>query len=715
MAAMTLDMRTRAALRRLRRRSWAAALLPALPPAAVVAWLASQRAGPPAALVALAVIFLGAAALAVADAARYDRRWLARALNARCPTLEDSAELALLEPPPVASALVALQRRRLEARLAALAWPELRPALPLRATAASAAAALVLLLAALVVLRPGRESATQADAVANRSAAVLHAELRITPPTYTRLPSRRLETLDARLPAGSRVDFRLRFAGEIRAARLVFHDGSQLELTPGGDGWRGSREVAAPALYRLQLQGAGAAAVDTETLHRLDVIADAAPQIQVQAPDRTLSLLAPGQTSWPLLFEARDDYGLGAAELSVTLAQGSGENVSFSERRLPLQGEGDARQRRYAQTLDLTALGFVQGDDLVVRLQVADNRAPEANLARSAAFILRWPAEDAAAEGEGVEGVVQKTLPAYFRSQRQVIIDTEALLAERARLTQDQLLARSDAIGVDQRLLRLRYGQFLGEESETPGEQGHEEHSGAAADATREATHGAPDEPAQAGVGEDSEVLAEFGHTHDSAEAATLLDPDTRRILKAALDEMWQAEGHLRIGEPDLALPYEYQALDYVKQVQQASRIYLARVGADLPEVDPARRLSGDRTGLTDRERRLAARQPDAAAVADAWRELDAPQPPDLTALRSWLQAHATQPEALTALQALDRVAREPACAGCRAELRSRLWPLLPAAAAAVRARAAPDAAAQRWLESVAAQAPTRPGPKAPQ
>ena len=71
-----------------------------------------------------------------------------------------------------------------------------------------------------------------------------------------------------------------------------------------------------------------------------------------------------------------------------------------------------------------------------------------------------------AAEGTGVEDLVQKAMPAYFRSQRQIIIDAEALLKEKPKLAQEKFVQRSDNIGVDQRLLRLRYGQFLGEESE---------------------------------------------------------------------------------------------------------------------------------------------------------------------------------------------------------------------------------------------------------
>ena len=64
--------------------------------------------------------------------------------------------------------------------------------------------------------------------------------------------------------------------------------------------------------------------------------------------------------------------------------------------------------------------------------------------------------------------------------------------------------------------------------------------------------------------GQIDHLLESFGHTHDIAEAATLLDPQTRAILKQALDQMWQSELQLRQGQPDRALPFAYKALGLI-------------------------------------------------------------------------------------------------------------------------------------------------------
>ena len=111
---------------------------------------------------------------------------------------------------------------------------------------------------------------------------------------------------------------------------------------------------------------------------------------------------------------------------------------------------------------------------------------------------------------------------------------------------------------MEQKILRLRYGQFLGEEFESGrgaahaappagDEHGDKEGGKDGADKTAEAPgedhdhdhdHAAAAAPQR--FGDAGNVLAEFGHTHDHTEAATLLDPETKRILKVALEQMWQ-------------------------------------------------------------------------------------------------------------------------------------------------------------------------------
>jgi len=657
-------------------------------------------------LVALATIGLR---LAWRSARAVDDAWLSRQMDAQRRDLEDSAAL-LFPTQGERSALERLQQARLQERLRLAPLPDVRTPWPLRPLAASGLLALAVAAVATVwsampreaVIKPGAQGIDAADAGQTR---ILDRMLEVQPPAYTGLPTQRLHALQAKVPEGSILRWRLRFAPQPQSAELVFHDGTRLPLQRRGAEWIANRQVSKSTFYRLRLSSA--LPLPAARPQRIDVIADRPPQIRVIQPDRTLVVLERKQAHWPLAFEATDDFGLGAAQLRITLAQGTGENIAVSARTLTLPGKGDARRRTFRHQLDLGALGFAVGDDLVVRLSISDQRTPTAQTTRSSSFILRWP-PDAGAEATGVEIMVKRALPAYFRSQRQIIIDSEALLARRRKLDAEKYLQTADEIGVDQRLLRLKYGQFLGQEtSEAPRSPAPETtESEAGAETTDE--HGGAEhaDATPSVVGNPAEAMAAFGHTHDQPEAATLLDPDTRALLKSALDEMWQAELHLRQGNVDTALPYEYRALRFIKQVQQASRIYLARVGSELPPIDAGRRLSGDRKGLQSQRDALRAAQLEASPALALWEALEAGQAPsasaELDAFERWLRAReSTLPGALDLFAALDALRLDPNCAACVTRLRNRLWPLLPARAPAVENRSAPDRRGRVYLDAL--------------
>lgn len=699
-----------------------------IPALAVLAW----RIGGPGVAVAVAVVVaIALATVAFHRARRLDTRWLMRELDARRPDMEDSADL-LFAPDTGMTALERLQRARLRERVERAA-PDLRPRWSTRMIASNAALACVVLLAS--VLWPARPATAFEDVVAGLSGGtvapshtrILAQNLQVAPPAYTAQPTRDEPSLDARAPVGTRLRWTLRFTPQPGAVELAFHDGRTVALHRDGDEWRGEHVLARSALYRVVLRDAPP--LREPKRHRLDAIADRPPQVRVLEPDRSLSLVTPGQRHWDVAFEATDDHGVATnARLRITLAQGSGENITFREQQVALRGSGGATKRRFAHRLDLSALGLAVGDDLIVQLAVDDNRAPSPQTARSASLILRWPSE-LGTETSGLEGMVRKVMPAYFRSQRQIIIDAEALLKEKRKLAAEEYLKRSDAIGVDQRILRLRYGQFLGEEAEgaakppptsddvaavtesateSDAEGAHEqEHTD---DDGHDHAQGAP----SLTFGQESAVLEEYGHTHDHAEAATLLDPETRATLKRALDAMWQSETELRLGHPDKALPHAYRALKHIKEVQQASRIYLARVGPELPPIDESRRMGGDRAGIASRGDMLVAATAADATLATLWQALDdAPvatagstREVDFAALERWLRDNESRiADPLSFVAAMEALRAQPDCVPCRAELRAQLWPLLARPAAAVPRRGDGDAAGRRYLDALRGEA----------
>lgn len=712
------------AWQRARRRQWWITTLLAVPVALAVSAVAWRVAGFNAGSVVLLLTLLVSVGVATWRARRLDRRWLVRRLDDH-PVAQDSADLLFALP----EALNRLQQRQRTHVAAALQahMPELRPRWPGRWLLASVITSLLVMALALgwprgqnaAPLLPGAAAppATPAQPPQLRST-----RLEITAPAYTGQAARVQSALDGKVPQDSRLHWSLRFSAQPQTAALQFHDGQRIALQRDGDHWTAQWSATRPALYRVVTEPA----LRDTRLYRLDVVPDRPPVVRVIAPDRSLVLGTPGQRQWPLQFEATDDYGVVAtAQLKVTLAQGSGENITFREQTFSLSGTGPATQRRFARTLDLAALGATEGNDVIAQLTVRDTHTPTAQSAQSSSVILRLPSA-AEIQGTDLEGMVKKTLPAYFRSQRQIIIDAEALIKQRRQLPAEEFIKRADAIGVDQRILRLRYGQFLGEESEggakppptsdalptsdTPAsthdaDHAHDGEHAQAQTGHDDHDHGAPTDGSAAVFGSASDVLSEYGHTHDHAEAATLLDPKTRATLKAALDQMWSSEGELRQGQPERALPYAYKALGFIKEVQQAERIYLARVGPELPPIDEGRRMTGDRADLASRTLPLRALDAPDQAIVQVWQQLaDPASAPDLDALTQWLRRNeARLPDPLSLAAAIETLRITPDCADCHQALRAQLWRALLRPLPQVPRRNAPDAMGQRYLDALEA------------
>ncbi len=717
------------AWQRARRRRAAITLLLGLPWALAATALALRLSGFDIACVVATVSLLACAAFATARARRLDRQWLQRQLDGSGAS-EDSADLLFADSATL-NPLQQRQRSHVQATLER-AMPELRPRWPHLAVMLCWIGGLAVALLAFGWPRsnPHPAAVHSATTGSTASAGPLHLQssrLRIDAPAYTGQATLTQSTLDAKVAADSQLSWSLRFDRAPDKAWLQFHDGRRLPLSEHDGQWQAQDVARTPVLYRVVSEPALA-----ETrLHRLDVVADRAPSVRVLEPAASLVLGTPGQRQWALRFEASDDYGVAAqATLSITTTQGSGENITFVKRSVTLAGSGEATARRFAHTLDLAALGAQPGNDVIAQLEVRDNHAPTPQTGRSSSVILRLPSAEVALGAE-LEGRIKKTLPAYFRSQRQIIIDAEALIRQRRTLAAEDFVKRSDAIGVDQRILRLRYGQFLGEESEGAPkppptsdlptsdaptadshdhDDDHDHDHGAEAGAHDEHGHDHGGKASNADTppvfGSATDVLSEYGHTHDHAEAATLLDPQTRATLKAALDQMWSAEGELRQGRPEQALPFAYKALGFIKQVQQAERIYLARVGPELPPIDEGRRLGGDRAGLASRELPLAARTPPDPAIVEAWQRLgDDTGAPDLNALATWQQRNAAYlPDALDLAAAIEQLRIEPGCHDCRQRLRAQLWRALQRPLPQAMRRSAADAMGQRYLDALEAQ-----------
>jgi len=214
------------------------------------------------------------------------------------------------------------------------------------------------------------------------------------------------------------------------------------------------------------------------------------------------------------------------------------------------------------RTLDLRAFGLAPGDELYFHVVARDNRDPHPNEAHSDTYFIVLT-DTARVTIADLSGLAVNGMPEYLRSERQIIIDTERLLADATHITTAEFKNRSESIGFDQGTLRDRYGEIVGQETV---EQGTE---------------------------------PTIEHEHDVEDNTTLLATRVKTELQQAISQMFDAERHLRVDEPAAALPFEYRALELLKAAQEAARVYVLRVGFEPPPLEPDRtRLTGTLTGI---------------------------------------------------------------------------------------------------------------------
>lgn len=657
----------------------------------------------------------------------------AQQLNRLYPELEDSAGLLLRQPNEL-SLLEGLQQQHVINRLAALSADK-RALLPVAWRPTILLTVGLLLMAGGLALWKSTSSIRseaapalairfpESPAVAGQPVAphLLDTRVMISPPVYTRQPAIAASQASFRCPEGSSVRWTVRVSRPSKQPPQLILGKQTLPFRPvAGKANTFTTQVMLTSSVLYHLRFAGQISDD----YAINVQPDQAPTVRIQTP-KPYTLVEFGmKPQVPVRVLLQDDYGLTRARLVATVAQGQGEAVKFREVATELSStlRGQPAQATLAHLLRLPQLGLTYGDEVYFYVQTWDNHQ---RTARSDSYLVQW--EDTTVDDSGTDMALGvNVVPAYFRSQRQIIIDTEKLLAEKRSLTEATLLERSNTIGYDQKVLRLRYGQFMGEEfSESIGDAPVQADSAGPAE-KHEGTeeHGHHDEHASPATsdaaGDAARLMEPYVHAHDDAETADFLEPAVKAKLSIVLSQMWEAELRLRTGQPAAALPFEYKALRLLKQVQQQTRAYVKKSGFEPPVFPEATlRLTGElgnASGTTIRRSVPAPASPQkparaALAIVQRLQQGAIPAPTDALVLEQAGQALAqealNQPGTyLGALRELRTLAgqlraKQPPCRSCLPVIERALLRLLPAPQPAPVRQPGPDRLSQRYFQEL--------------
>ncbi|WP_316838729.1 hypothetical protein [Pedobacter gandavensis] len=523
---------------------------------------------------------------------------ICRYLNEKYPELEESAEL-LLKDRESCTQLERLQQDKISGVLNHMPAPRL-PFHKLRW------AGLVLLMGiamslGISFLKPiaGAQSALAANEKAQSVKEKVLPEiasfsLLIKAPAYTAVPERTQAKFAFTAENGALLKWDIRTTLPVKVLKLIFNDQEVAVLkSQDGEGkvWQYFKTFRKSGFYQVEIDG------KKSELYLMTLIPDLPAVIRISQPKPHTSIDYGQAQQVRLNLDLTDDYGLQSAYVAATMASGKGEGVSFTEKKLDFKEVFNNRKSMsLTKLIDLKALGMKPGDELYFYVKAFDNLG---QMSRSDVYFVSIVDTAELMSMAGMTNGVN-LVPEYFRSQRQIIIDTEKLLAEKSGITEESFKNRSNELGMDQKLLRLRYGKFLGEESETEIGADHDHKEGEKED-HHEHEEGKGEEGHQHGnekestekFGDVKAIMDSYAHKHDIAEDATFFEPELKAQLKAVLTEMWKSELQLRTYKTRDALPFEYKALRLLKDLQQKSRAYVAKTSVKVTQLKEEKRLSG--------------------------------------------------------------------------------------------------------------------------
>ncbi|OAQ39551.1 hypothetical protein A5893_08115 [Pedobacter psychrophilus] len=405
-------------------------------------------------------------------------------------------------------------------------------------------------------------------------------KVNINAPNYTQIKQVSQSQFSLKVVENAAINWEIKTTTPAKKIEFVFNEKVFIGLKPNKDftHWETSKILNQSGFYQVLVDG------KKSELYQIEIIKDLPVVIKISQPQQqtVIDIGMPYQIKIKAVLA--DDYGISEAFINATTASGKGEGVSFKEQKISFQQQIGGRQLNLNKTINLKSLEMKAGDELYFYIKAKDNHGQES---KSDVYIVSIADTTELMSMNGMMGGVN-LVPEYFRSQRQIIIDTEKLLKEQQIITPDEFKNRSNNLGIDQKLLRLRYGKFLGEENENQigATAEGEEHS---ADDGHD--HGNKEEKK---FGDVSAIMDQYAHKHDNAEDATFFEPEQKSKLKATLTEMWNSELRLRTYKPQEALPFEYKALRLLKDLQQSSRAYVAKTTIKTAPLKLEKRLTGE-------------------------------------------------------------------------------------------------------------------------
>ncbi len=221
---------------------------------------------------------------------------------------------------------------------------------------------------------------------------VRNLQIKITPPSYTRLPVFLLPPNDGEISAlmGSKVGVRIEADKQLSRAFILFSDSTHIPLKTVGHTATGEFTLKKNVNYTVHIFDSDSIGNDRPVEYSIYVLADEYPFAEIRQPGADVDL--GDELSLPLFIEMHDDFGFSGLWLKgMVVRQGSsGDSTEFAF-KLPYKilekGKG------YSETMwDLTPFYLVPDDYIQYYVEIRDNdRVSGPKSYRTGSYIIRLP------------------------------------------------------------------------------------------------------------------------------------------------------------------------------------------------------------------------------------------------------------------------------------------------------------------------------------
>ncbi len=421
--------------------------------------------------------------------------------------------------------------------------------------------------------------------------------VRVVPPAYSGLNVEEISgDAPVRALSGSQIEVVLRASGPVERASLSFNGVVNQMRSLGAGRFSGAFTANVSGAFEARVHADNEEnAPPAPVVRAVEVYTDAPPEARLVEPASDQLLRAVPGKPVGVRWTARDDLGLAGVALKYIKSRGEGDAAKFTNGEIGIGNvsRGSGREWQGAATLDLQRLDMQPGDTLVFWLEARDRSASANNTGRSASVAIAIAGAELAKLN--LSDLMPNEIGRFLLSQRAIIIHTEKLHSERARLSKEELVRRSNDIAAEQRDFKNSFNDYI-----------HIEGAGG----DDEASTVAPSIDEQVRAAEDERTSTHFHGIPEPPTAA----PTAVKEMTYAIRAMWDAEDALVNADTTQALKFEREALVRLKRAQGATR-YVPPIVAQSKPVDLKRRYAGELEEIKTRLEKLARRPTSPAAL----------------------------------------------------------------------------------------------------